>query len=215
MDEDGNIESSSYRSIAKDRNDKVYAVVDEYLVEYLVIEEVDDKSSGDDKPELSDEIEVIDVNIGAPTTIEFYVESGKATSLTDRDIRAILTDAGCTSIKKDGTTGWSFVYDDMEYTGVKVKEEQVAAINVVVEGLPETVTASADVKYAFAGDTVTVTIKNTSVIGSNKTVTGYTNYGEAGQSTVGSAATATTNGSATITATWTMVGTKDVTLVVS
>ena len=215
VDEDGNIESSSYRSIAKDRNDKVYAVVDEYLVEYLVIEEVDDKSSGDDETELSDEIEVIDVNIGAPTTIEFYVESGKATSLTDRDIRAILTDAGCTSIKKDGTTGWSFVYDDMEYTGVKVKEEQVAAINVVVEGLPETVTASADVKYAFAGDTVTVTIKNTSVIGSNKTVTGYTNYGEAGQSIVGSAATATANGSATITATWTMAGTKDVTLVVS
>ena len=35
--------SSSYRSIAKDSNDKVYAVVDEYLVEFLVIEEVDDK----------------------------------------------------------------------------------------------------------------------------------------------------------------------------
>ena len=123
VDEDGNIEASSYRAIAKDSNDKVYAVVDEYLVEFLVIEEVDDKKPS--TPELSDEIEVIDVNIGAPTIIEFYVESGKATSLTDRDIRAILTDAGCTSIKKDGTTGWSFVYDDMEYTSVKVNETQV------------------------------------------------------------------------------------------
>ena len=43
VDEDGNIESSSYRSVSKDSNDKVYAVVDEYLVEFLVIEEVDDK----------------------------------------------------------------------------------------------------------------------------------------------------------------------------
>ena len=123
VDEDGNIEASSYRSISKDTNDEVYAIVNDYLVEFLVIEEVDDKKPS--TPELSDEIEVIDVNIGAPTTIEFYVESGKATSLTDRDIRAILTDAGCTSIKKDGATGWSFVYDDMEYTSVKVNETQV------------------------------------------------------------------------------------------
>ena len=54
VDEDGNIEASSYRAIAKDSNDKVYAVVDEYLVEFLVIEEVDDKKPS--TPELSDEI---------------------------------------------------------------------------------------------------------------------------------------------------------------
>ena len=52
VDEDGNIESSSYRAIAKDTNDKVYAVVDEYLVEFLVIEEVDDKKPS--TPVLSD-----------------------------------------------------------------------------------------------------------------------------------------------------------------
>ena len=50
VDEDGNIESSSYRSVSKDSNDKVYAVVDEYLVEYLVIEEVDDKNNETETP---------------------------------------------------------------------------------------------------------------------------------------------------------------------
>ena len=152
VDEDGNIETSSYRAIAKDSNDKVYAVVDEYLVEFLVIEEVDDKKPS--TPELSDEIEVIDVNIGAPTTIEFYVESGKATSLTDRDIRAILTDAGCTSIKKDGATGWSFVYDDMEYTGVKVNETQVYAMTWTCDTAGWKVTGP---KYV-AGDASTVKV---------------------------------------------------------
>ncbi len=46
VDEDGKISESSYRSISKDENDKVYALVDEYLVTNLVIEEV----PADEKP---------------------------------------------------------------------------------------------------------------------------------------------------------------------
>ena len=47
VDEDGKISESSYRSISKDENDKVYALVDEYLVTNLVIEEV----PADEKPD--------------------------------------------------------------------------------------------------------------------------------------------------------------------
>ena len=86
---------SSYRSVSKDSNDKVYAVVDEYLVEFLVIEEVDDKSSDEDKPELSKDIEVRDVSLGSTTTIEHYRWCRKIT-LSEDDIIAILQDKGCT-----------------------------------------------------------------------------------------------------------------------
>ena len=40
VDEDGNITESSYKGIAVDDNDKVYAVVEDYMVQTLVIEEV-------------------------------------------------------------------------------------------------------------------------------------------------------------------------------
>ena len=42
VDKDGNIEASSYKSIAVDGNDKVYAIVKDYLVKTLVIFEVKD-----------------------------------------------------------------------------------------------------------------------------------------------------------------------------
>lgn len=78
--------------------------MDEYLVEFLVIEEVDDKSSGDDKPELSKDIEVRDVSLGSTTTIEYYREAGKIT-LSEDDIIAILQDKGCTDISVEDVSG--------------------------------------------------------------------------------------------------------------
>ena len=41
VDEDGNISESSYKSIAKDDNDNVYAIVQDYLVKTLIIQEVE------------------------------------------------------------------------------------------------------------------------------------------------------------------------------
>ena len=40
VDEDGKISVSSYNAISIDNNDKVYAVVSDYMVQTLVIEEV-------------------------------------------------------------------------------------------------------------------------------------------------------------------------------
>ena len=48
VDKDGNITESSYKSIAKDENDKVYAIVQDYLVKTLVIEEVENDDAGKD-----------------------------------------------------------------------------------------------------------------------------------------------------------------------
>ena len=96
VDEDGNIESSSYRSIAKDSNDKVYAVVDEYLVEFLVIEEVDDKKPS--KPSVDNDISV---NLDDPSDVK-VVYTGDEPSTEDIlvAIEAALEDAGYTVTDK-------------------------------------------------------------------------------------------------------------------
>ena len=152
VDEDGNIESSSYRSVSKDSNDKVYAVVDEYLVEFLVIEEVDDKSSGDDKPELSKDIEVRDVSLGSTTTIEYYREAGKIT-LSEDDIIAILQDKGCTDISVEdvsGTAKWTYTKPN----GGTVKNATVTATQVYVVNLK----LDADVQALVDAKTISVEI---------------------------------------------------------
>ena len=133
VDEDGNIEASSYRAIAKDSNDKVYAVVDEYLVEYLVIEEVDDKSSNEDKPELSKDIEVRDVTLGSTTTI--------------------LQDEGCTDISVEnvgGTAKWTYTKPN----GGTVKNAEVTAKQVYVVNLK----LDADVQALVDAGTINVKI---------------------------------------------------------
>ncbi|MFR8290502.1 MAG: S-layer homology domain-containing protein [Dysosmobacter welbionis] len=151
VDEDGNIESSSYRSVSKDSNDKVYAVVDEYLVEYLVIEEVDDKSSDEDKPELSKDIEVRDVSLGSTTTIEYYREAGKIT-LSEDDIIAILQDKGCTDISVEDNNGAKWTYT--KPNGGTVKNATVTATQVYVVNLK----LDADVQALVDAKTISVEI---------------------------------------------------------
>ena len=48
VDKDGNISESSYKSITKDSNDMVYAIVEDNLVKTLVIEEVENDDAGKD-----------------------------------------------------------------------------------------------------------------------------------------------------------------------
>ena len=151
VDKDGNIESSSYRSVSKDSNDKVYAVVDEYLVEFLVIEEVDDKSSDEDKPELSKDIEVRDVSLGSTTTIEYYREAGKIT-LSEDDIIAILQDKGCTDISVEDNNGAKWTYT--KPNGGTVKNATVTATQVYVVNLK----LDADVQALVDAKTISVEI---------------------------------------------------------
>ena len=128
---DDEISVSSYNAIAKDENDVVYAVIKDYMVKTLVIYEKDGNTDPVTPP-LSDDIEVKTVDIDTPnTTIKFYVESGKATTLTTSDIKAILADKGCKDITKSGAT-WSFTYDGMTFAGVTVTQEQVYKVTFKV-----------------------------------------------------------------------------------
>ena len=172
---DDEISVSSYSAIAKDDNDDVYAVIKDYMVKTLVIYEKDG-NTGPVTPPLSDDIEVKTVDIDTPnTTIKFYVESGKATTLTTSDIKAILADKGCKDITKSGDK-WSFTYDGMSFEGVTVVTTQVYALTVKNE-LPDNykdAKVSCDSKFVAKGDTVVVTVTDvdTWTTPNNITVTG-------------------------------------------
>ena len=83
-----------------------------------------------DKPVLSNDVEVVDVDIDTPnTTIQYYVESGKKTTLDTQDIEAILADKGCTDITKDGNK-WSFTYGKTNYKNVTITCTQQIKVKV-------------------------------------------------------------------------------------
>ena len=152
VDEDGKISTSSYNAIAIDDNDLVYATVDDYMVQTLVIVEVDDH--GTDKPVLSDDVVVKSVSIDNTTEIRYYVESGKK-ALSTSDIKAILADKGCTEIEKNGTT-WNFKYDGMKFNKVTVNPVQVYAVSAQSRYGVDSI----DKTYVAANEKVVVTIGN-------------------------------------------------------
>ena len=126
VDKDGNISESSYKAIYQDANDKVYAIVEDYLVKTLVIEEVEDKAAPS-TPTLSDDITVKSVDLYAGT-FTYVVESGKLITPTTDDIYAVLANAGCTNITYDSkTTSWSYTMPN----GVTVKDHTVTGTQVV------------------------------------------------------------------------------------
>ena len=150
---DDEISVSSYNAITKDENDVVYAVIKDYMVKTLVIYEKDGNTDPA-APTLSDDIDVKSVDIDTTTTIKFYVESGKATTLTTSDIKAILADKGCKDIAK-GTTGWSFTYNGMTFTDVAVTSAQVYKVNFKIA---DAYTVDVDKVYMAQGDVITVTV---------------------------------------------------------
>ena len=169
VDEDGNIEASSYRAIAKDSNDKVYAVVDEYLVEYLVIEEVDDKASNDDK--LSTDIEVVSFD---PSTgdMRLYVEdASKYEELTVNQIGAWLEDQGYENVEYDAKNDeWSFTEGKYnKYEGITITQTQVFEIDAIKAWSTAVTSVSADKSYVADGDEITITIKKDDETGFNNT----------------------------------------------
>ena len=162
---DDEISVSSYSAIAKDDNDVVYAVVKDYMVKTLIVYEQDGNDANPVKPELSKDVEVKSVKVGPITEITYYVEAGKK-ELSVSDIKAILTDKGCTDISVNGYGEWSFTYDGMKFTEVDVVTTQVYVV---------TFKCAID-KYTVTPNKVTVaageTVKGLKLSGG----TGWTNY---------------------------------------
>ena len=162
---DDEISVSSYSAIAKDDNDVVYAVVKDYMVKTLIVYEQDGNDANPVKPELSKDVEVKSVKVGPSTEITYYVEAGEK-ELSVSDIKAILTDKGCTDISVNGSGEWSFTYDGMKFTEVDVVTTQVYVV---------TFKCAID-KYTVTPNKVTVaageTVEGLKLSGG----TGWTNY---------------------------------------
>ena len=162
---DDEISVSSYSAIAKDDNDDVYAVIKDYMVKTLIVYEQDGNDANPVKPELSKDVEVKSVKVGPSTEITYYVEAGEK-ELSVSDIKAILTDKGCTDISVNGYGEWSFTYDGMKFTEVDVVTTQVYVV---------TFKCAID-KYTVTPNKVTVaageTVKGLKLSGG----TGWTNY---------------------------------------
>ena len=158
VNEDGKISTSSYNGIAIDDNDAVWAVVDDYMVQTLVIYEVPD--GGNVTPAPSTDVEVKGISIGSTTYIDWYAEDSSVKTLSEDDIYAILADNGCTDISNDGST-WSFKNaKGLRYNNVTIRDTRVYLVTV---DSPAGVTVKdAAYKYSntkfYASNGLTVTV---------------------------------------------------------
>ena len=174
---DDEISVSSYSAIAKDDNDVVYAVVKDYMVKTLIVYEQDGNDANPVKPELSKDVEVKSVKVGPTTEITYYVEAGEK-ELSVSDIKAILTDKGCTDISVNGYGEWSFTYDGMKFTEVDVVTTQVYAVSVKYSN--DSTVATSNVKLVAKNGVITVTVKNADGSAFAGTYTGADVKGAAG-----------------------------------
>ena len=169
VDEDGNIEVSSYRSIAKDTNDIVYAVVNDYLVEFLVIEEVDDKKPS--TPSLSTDVEVVGFD-PATGAMKLYVEdASKYEELTVNQIGAWLEDQGYENVEYNAKDDkWSFTEGKYnKYEGITITQKQAFEIGAIEAWSTAVTSVSADKSYVADGDEITITIRKDDETGFNNT----------------------------------------------
>ena len=206
---DDEISVSSYSAIAKDDNDVVYAVVKDYMVKTLIVYEQDGNDANPGKPDLSKDVEVKSVKVGPSTEITYYVEAGEK-ELSVSDIKAILTDKGCTDISVNGYGEWSFTYDGMKFTEVDVVTTQVYAVSVKYSN--DSTVATSNVKLVAKNGVITVTVKNADGSAFASTYTGADVKGATG--TVSNFEQAKDNKSATFDFTFSGLD-KDVELVVT
>ena len=103
VDEDGNISESSYKSISQDDNDRVYAIVEDNLVKFLVIEEVPTEKD----------------NASGTATVTATVNGETATSpitATEGDT-VVLTAVGEGNTKYDTVYAYQWFKDGKKLTG--------------------------------------------------------------------------------------------------
>ena len=89
VDKDGNISESSYKSITKDSNDKVYAIVEDNLVKTLIIEEREDPSN-DNGGNVDATIDTVTLGADGKVTVALTadVKAGKTYTVTISKLNA-------------------------------------------------------------------------------------------------------------------------------
>ena len=112
VDEDGNISESSYKSISQDDNDRVYAIVEDNLVKFLVIEEVPTEKD----------------NASGTATVTAAVNGETATSpvTATKGDTVVLTAVGEGTTKYDTVYAYQWFKDGEKLTGETGKTLTVA-----------------------------------------------------------------------------------------
>lgn len=159
VNEDGKISTTTYNGIAIDGNDKVWAIVDDYMVQTLVIAEVEGDSTV--TPPLSDEVDVQSVTVtSSGITIRYYVENGTAHTFTPNEIGDLLTKEGWKAVyTKDG---WTVEKGYEKYEDLTATTTQVFAVTYANSGDAGDTWTYNGPKFVANGESVTVTAKHTS-----------------------------------------------------
>ena len=174
VDEDGNISESSYKSISQDDNDRVYAIVEDNLVKFLVIEEVPtekDNASGTatvtaavngetaTSPVTATEGDTVVLTaVGEGTTkydtvyaYQWFKDGKKLTGETGKTLTVSTTKAAATAEYVCKITFFNDKVDGKDYV---TKESNM--VSVTVNAAPEA-TMDIQVSYKLADGTVVVT----------------------------------------------------------
>ena len=141
IDQDGNITESSYRAIAKDANDKVFAYVDDYVVKSLFIQDVEDgKTEGPNINAANYEVEY-----GAAGAVKVYYYTGEKhddNTLIDV-ILSVLKDDGYTKfeVSSNGATPAQYTikatkgYVDTKFTFKNDPSSVIESVKIKLDGV--------------------------------------------------------------------------------
>ena len=167
VDKKGNISTGSYRSVVKDNNDKVYAVISDYLVQSLFIETVEDDEKDSGKVEIPSNV-VVDISDLNSMTVTYRTGTDKPNAMDAVEyLKTALADKGYEvgTIKKNNSDTYEFTLNDVE--GAAKFNSSTGIIEgyaVSINGSAKLLAASTTIKdLALKGKYVEITDKDGTV----------------------------------------------------
>ena len=166
VDKKGNISTGSYRSVVKDNNDKVYAVISDYLVQSLFIETVEDDEKDSGKVEIPSNV-VVDISDLNSMTVTYRTGTDKPNAMDAVEyLKTALADKGYeVGTIKNNSGPYEFTLNDVE--GAAKFNSSTGIIEgyaVSINGSAKLLAASTTIKdLALKGKYVEITDKDGTV----------------------------------------------------
>ena len=166
VDKKGNISTGSYRSVVKDNNDKVYAVISDYLVQSLFIETVEDDEKDSGKVEIPSNV-VVDISDLNSMTVTYRTGTDKPNAMDAVEyLKTALADKGYeVGTIKNNSGIYEFTLNDVE--GAAKFNSNTGIIEgyaVSINGSAKLLAASTTIKdLALKGKYVEITDKDGTV----------------------------------------------------
>ena len=166
VDKKGNISTGSYRSVVKDNNDKVYAVISDYLVQSLFIETVEDDEKDSGKVEIPSNV-VVDISDLNSMTVTYRTGTDKPNAMDAVEyLKTALADKGYEVGTIKNTNGtYEFTLNDVEGAAKFVSSTGIIeGYAVSINGSAKLLAASTTIKdLALKGKYVEITDKDGTV----------------------------------------------------